>query len=768
VGARSAFASVIEELVVYSQQWLGTLLVLIVSVLLPLALKQSHWVVGMERTVPVALLGALVGLWASRRRNRWWLWPVLAFTGLVLTVNFAAEVWPPVDGAPQRMGEAVRRISWWFRVVWLGGSNDDPLIPLVFAGYLQYAVACWLGWASSRLENGFLALAPAGFVLATNTFFGLGGTSHFLAFVPLSIVFLAHTRLRSLEEDYERDHVVHGHSLRVRVLAWAFSVAAATVIVALSMPYVAPQKVSASLWQHVEGHWRKAVRVVHWLFPGVRGHGEASTWLGDLASAAMPSSRLLAGEASPGQRVVMYVRTSDPPPLPEREQFLAEHYMSDTLQGPVRYWRGMTYDTYTGRGWTNGSLDIVRSEAGERFHDPEGPREEVTQHYEIVAARGELLYAVAEPVSFDVNTRVRWRSEGDLAFVNASTGRYSVISAAPEVTVAELRQAGDTYPQWIRLRYLELPDVPGRVVQLAREIVSAEDTQYDKLKAIERYLRENYLYDLEIAAPAEGKDVVDYFLFEGQRGYCDYYASAMVVMARAVGIPARLASGYATGTYDYGDGRYVVTEMDAHSWPEAYFPGYGWVAFEPTVIHSVIPRPVGQAERARSEPVEPQVAMGEQAPVSWLWFLALAAAVAAVTGVLAWLWQRRRVTEDPVLATYGSLERSAGWLGFTGHESLTPREYADSLANYLNRKIERENANGGTLSLAEQDIANIVRAYELRRYGRPGIWIDGHDVMRAWNRLRKRLQPVLLRQLPARFKDSIHEQVVLRVRRRLA
>ena len=125
--------------------------------------------------------------------------------------------------------------------------------------------------------------------------------------------------------------------------------------------------------------------------------------------------------------------------------------------------------------------------------------------------------------------------------------------------------------------------------ELAREIVAAKPNPYDKAKAIENYLR-TYPYDLEVSAPPEDQDVADYFLFDLKRGYCDYYATAMVVLARSSGIPARFVSGYSPGSYDAPNARYVVRELNAHSWAEIYFPEIGWVEFEPTASEPEIER----------------------------------------------------------------------------------------------------------------------------------------------------------------------------------
>ena len=137
-------------------------------------------------------------------------------------------------------------------------------------------------------------------------------------------------------------------------------------------------------------------------------------------------------------------------------------------------------------------------------------------------------------------------------------------------------------PIGFRQRYLALPPgVPDRVRALAIELTAPERTPYDRARAIESYLR-TFPYTLDVPRPPVGRDVVDYFLFDLKKGYCDYYASSMVVLARAAGIPARLVIGYANGTYNLNSKRFVVTEADAHSWVEVYFPGIGWVTFEPT------------------------------------------------------------------------------------------------------------------------------------------------------------------------------------------
>jgi transglutaminase-like putative cysteine protease len=181
---------------------------------------------------------------------------------------------------------------------------------------------------------------------------------------------------------------------------------------------------------------------------------------------------------------------------------------------------------------------------------------------------------------------------------------YRVVSSITIAGEASLRTAGTEYPSWIVPRYLQLPDnLPDRVRLLAEQIARGRETPYDKAVAIQDYLR-NIPYSQQIDGPAPGQDGVDYFLFEAKEGYCDYYASAMVTMLRAVGIPARYVRGFSLGEQD--DATFHVLASDAHAWPEVFFPGYGWIEFEPTSAQPIIVRPRSPGDQAppRDRPEE--------------------------------------------------------------------------------------------------------------------------------------------------------------------
>jgi hypothetical protein len=127
------------------------------------------------------------------------------------------------------------------------------------------------------------------------------------------------------------------------------------------------------------------------------------------------------------------------------------------------------------------------------------------------------------------------------------------------------------------------PDVMKRIHDKAVQLTAGMTNPYDEATAIQDYLRSGaFRYTLRPAVAPAGVDPLDFFLFDSHEGYCQYFATAMGDMLRSLGIPTRLVNGYGAGTFDTTQNRYVVRDEDAHTWVESYFPGYGWIPFEPT------------------------------------------------------------------------------------------------------------------------------------------------------------------------------------------
>ena len=254
---------------------------------------------------------------------------------------------------------------------------------------------------------------------------------------------------------------------------------------------------------------------------------------------------------------------------------------------------------------------------------------------------------------------------------------------------------------------------------------------FDQAVAITQWLRDHITYDQNIDAPPTNVEPVDYLLFTSRRGYCNYYASAEVILLRSLGIPARLAGGFNQGKCDAATGTYHVLEENAHAWPEVFFPNYGWVEFEPTASEAPLVRPeslsasttdtgsdeppVDDLENGRTTHEEnlqrgddSTVPAPSQTPILLIWLaripwtavlvtLAVVALAVVAAGLLSlragliglenlgrpgrWLMSRQgRVLPSAVGLVYMQLERVANWLGLSSNLSTTPFERSAALS----------------------------------------------------------------------------------------
>jgi len=269
------------------------------------------------------------------------------------------------------------------------------------------------------------------------------------------------------------------------------------------------------------------------------------------------------------------------------------------------YWRGRVYDRYEKGQWMDtNSLrrDFDPDEDEILIADPLN-RAEVGFTFTMNFPKQELLYAPSEMVWVDRKSRIvinvlpgnlrevtAWSSDTSLA----AGDRYKVRALIANPTVQKLRASGTEYPEWVTRDYLEVPqEMEPRLKALAERITAPSKTPYDKAQAITSYLRNEIEYQAKITeAPARGQDPLLWVLFEHKQGFCMYYASAEVLMLRTIGIPARMAVGFAQGTYDEEQGRYKVARLNSHAWPEVYFPRIGWIEFEPTASQDPIERPL--------------------------------------------------------------------------------------------------------------------------------------------------------------------------------
>jgi protein-glutamine gamma-glutamyltransferase len=294
------------------------------------------------------------------------------------------------------------------------------------------------------------------------------------------------------------------------------------------------------------------------------------------------------GEIKKNSAVVMRVKTGNP------------------VNYPSLRWRGIALTNFDGRRWfsTEKSRDAIapapngwiyfssrrpgadRSSQDLRFTVLLQPMatDAIFAPADLVGLRGNFL---ADSSSHSAFLRRGYLSRDSTdsiynPFHNFSQVEYEGDSLLPIVEPARARAASTDYSEEVRATYLQLPSpLDPRISELARRITASANNPYDKSVAMESYLRRNFRYTLNLAG-TPGRDPLAHFLFETRAGHCEYFASAMAVMLRAIGIPSREVNGFLPGEYNDLGGDYIVRASDAHSWVEAYFPGNGWITFDPT------------------------------------------------------------------------------------------------------------------------------------------------------------------------------------------
>jgi transglutaminase-like putative cysteine protease len=441
-----------------------------------------------------------------------------------------------------------------------------------------------------------------------------------------------------------------------------------------------------------------------------------------------------------GDNVVFTVRASNIPP-----------------EGMRYYWKARTYDIYNNWTWTT-SITGQKAVAAnnDAFQYPAWrDRERVAFIFTYNVTLGTTLYAPSTPLQFDRSGTATMLSlpDGsyDVEFIGANppltAGQsYTVSSWIGSPTLDDLTTSGTDYPQYIKDHYLKLPDkISPKFGELAKQLTAGLSNPYDQANAITQYLRRTIVYADSIPTPPTGQDPIEWFLFDYKKGFCNYYASAEVLLLRSLGIPARLAVGYAQGQSNtlqavpLGAGRvadsYTVRNKDSHAWPEVYFNGLGWIEFEPTVSQPILSPPTASgatrdiptgslAERlAAAGDVKPQnpafdaainaAAIIEQSTHTTTFRVIGASVLLGVAG-LAWVYRskqakipalpvwleenlnRRGVKVprwlvrwsrwslfSPLQRAYGVINQALTLLGHPARPSETPSERTASLGNFL-------------------------------------------------------------------------------------
>lgn len=253
-------------------------------------------------------------------------------------------------------------------------------------------------------------------------------------------------------------------------------------------------------------------------------------------------------------------------------------------------WRGVGLTTFDGRRWFNSNRAAMAIPGRRNFHfrptiyRPPAQAEYLEYTITLQPLSSDTLFLAPQAVEMNSQFRNLWEDSGNSVYMPPNAGslvRYSVLSniATPDPELLRARQ--EPVPEEIEKLYLQLPETDPKVRDLALEVTTGSETVYDKAHAIETHLQTNYGYTLDLPQVSL-TDPIAHFLFELREGHCEFFASAMAVMLRSIGIPARIVNGFIQGQYNDLSGQYTVRSSDAHSWVEVYFPSHGWIAFDPT------------------------------------------------------------------------------------------------------------------------------------------------------------------------------------------
>ncbi|MFB3813327.1 MAG: DUF3488 and DUF4129 domain-containing transglutaminase family protein [Terriglobales bacterium] len=276
------------------------------------------------------------------------------------------------------------------------------------------------------------------------------------------------------------------------------------------------------------------------------------------------------------------------------------HVQPERGNGPTHdlLLRGVSLGLFDGKRWTNPIDEPVRlqSRTGEfnlfplyaTWQDTPvagGPVKSLRYRVLMEPIGSNVFFVAPKPAFLLGNYREITADRGGALYnsdVQRSVGLYEFVSAETRRRPQELRTATAEYPPGVELRYLQLPQqFDERVQALAEQVTARFADNYDKAAAIESYLSTTFGYTLQLPARTPADPIAD-FLFTRKQGHCEYFASAMAIMLRTIGIPSRVVNGFRGGEFNPISGSYIVRARDAHSWVEAYFPPAGWVTFDPT------------------------------------------------------------------------------------------------------------------------------------------------------------------------------------------
>lgn len=563
---------------------ISALVIAVALLLMPVfSLGAAGWPLDLRTVIPVTVLSIAFGFMLARSHYNELFALVMSGVygvGLVLLIATINEPGGLGEGAVSLFTRVIR----WISDAFTGGINQDELVFTLLVSALFWFLGYNAAWHVFRIDRVWRVILPPGLILVTNTLYYTGTANldlYIVIFVLLALLLIIRSNLDARAWEWYVNGIRVPRALQQQFFRVGIVLALLALLLAGSFSSNDIQERLNRFREFLQSEpLTQLSEIWNRLFSTVETQGPttADYYGGD--------SLQLGGAIRLGEQVVFLVNAP-----PDRRY----------------YWRSRVFETYSSGRWAPGANVRLTVESGPLnvTYAPEdmNARSPVQQIFTMGLNASRLIYAAPQPLQVDVPTRTDLFYTPDREAMNVSVIRpikvinrsesYTVTSVLSDATAGQLRAAPAIYPDWIVRLYLQIPpSITDRVRELAQQIITAANAQtpYDKAKAVETWLRANIVYNETIPQPPTDRDPVEWVLFDLREGYCNYYASSMVMMLRTLGIPARMSAGFAQGTYDPAQGVYTVQERDAHTWVEVYFPGYGWIEFEPTAAQAPLNR----------------------------------------------------------------------------------------------------------------------------------------------------------------------------------
>ncbi len=754
-------------------RWLNLLLLFVALMAMTTSLEDANWVDEMPSLTFATLIGLGTGWVLAQIPLRAWFLQLLGIAvglaGVFGLVMAQMELTDPLlgSGPQQRWTELWLRMRDWASALVEGGVSNDPLPFVLMLIFSVWAVSYLSSWAVVRWRNVWAALIPPGFVLLTNiSYLPDESNLQLVVFLFASVLLVLQLHFARALDRWRREHISWPDMMSLEVAFAGVWIALALIIAAWLVP-------TANNWGPVADVWNRAVSPV-----SDRLEGLSRVFIGVSSNRDIPIHNF--GEVLPLQGTV---KLNDQP-------------LMEVTTDELGNLRGAVYDNYTGSGWRISSAQ-TRSQIGTTVDAAEFGtpltqaqlRQPVATEITVIGPVPERrLLALGDPIATDVDADlILGAHELDVIGVvpddRLATGAtYTSVGAVSAASIDTLLSTSTDYPTSIFERYTQLPGgLPPEIGELARSLVGDGAHPYQAARIIEQHLRDAYPYTLEVADPPPLRDAVSYFLFDANAGYFDHHASAMAVMLRTLGIPTRIAVGFAVDEDDLDSATktYILTEQDAWAWPEVYFPGLGWVEFNPTPARPLVARPgddsarrllvlpEGSGSRQLNDDEllqELELLLGQEgAPgvvgdlefdsgsgvgtivVRVLTLAMVGGAVLLIVGLgvrFGWEYAFRQVPAP--WRQWAKLQRLAGWAGLRPAMTNTPLEWAREVAAGAND---------------EGDLVQLARGYTSLRYGDPEHEQSDDEVERLtanYRRVRTKLwRRIALRPVPTWRRSAI-------------